>query len=144
MMSKRFKAFAYEVLTPGQSHGEIRRRAQNAQQYFFGMWNPATASNPCSVSSLISFHSSNCTPENKKVLSPCRGSNHKFMLSFHFSSVEAIYMVSHDCTPISAHSNVSLTTRTLSQRSCGGVLLMEFKSSHVPGLILNIRRISLR
>lgn len=48
-----------------------------------------------------------------KVLSPCRGTNHKFMLSFQFSTVEAIYLVSHDCTPISAHSNVSLTTQTL-------------------------------
>lgn len=50
---------------------------------------------------------------------------------------EAIYAVSHDCTPISAHSNVSLTTRTLLRR---GVLMMEFKSSHVLSLILNIGR----
>lgn len=53
-------------------------------------------------------------------------------------------MVSHDCTPISAHSNVSLTTQAFSQRSRAGVILMEFKSGHVPSLILNIRRISLR
>lgn len=48
-----------------------------------------------------------------KSLFPCHGSNHKFMLSFHFSTVEAIYTVQHDCTPFSAHSKVSPTTWTL-------------------------------
>lgn len=34
MMFKRLKAFAYEVLTSGQSHGEIKKRAENVYQYF--------------------------------------------------------------------------------------------------------------
>lgn len=139
MMSKRLKAFAYEVLTSGQSHGK-KGSVMKMCMSIFSMYNhPAPPLFQCFV-----FYSVLRAALKIKVLSPCRGSNHEFMLSFHFSSVEAIYMVSHDCTPISAHSNVSLTTRTLLQRSCGGVLLMEFKSSHVPSLIQNIRRISLR
>ena len=55
--------------------------------------------------------------KNILVLASSPRSDHKFMLSFNFSSVEAIYVVSHHCTPISAHSNVSLTTQTLSRRS---------------------------
>lgn len=58
------------------------------------------------------------------------------MLSLHVAFVKAIYVASHDGTPISAHSYISLTTETLLLRSCGGALLMEFKSGHVPSLIL--------
>lgn len=70
--------------------------------------------------------------------------NSEFMLSFYFSSAEAIYLVSHDCTPISAHSNINLVTRLVLQRSCAGALVMKFKSSHVRSLILNIRGICSR
>lgn len=138
MMSKRLKAFAYEVLTSGQSHGEIRTHAENVYEYFRHVKIGYASLSPLLVHSILRAGLKIQLPP------PCCGSNHKFMLSFHFSSVEAIYMVSHDCTPISAHSNVSLTIRALLRRSCGGVLIMEFKSSHVPSLILNIRRISSR
>lgn len=34
MMFKRLKAFACEVLTSGQSHREIKKRAENVYRYF--------------------------------------------------------------------------------------------------------------
>lgn len=50
----------------------------------------------------------------------------KNMLSFHFSSVEAIWIMSQDCTPISAHTDVLLSRLAAAPR--WSRTLMEFKS----------------
>lgn len=85
MMSKRLKAFAYEVLTSGQSHGEMRKRAENAYQYSFGTQNHHSPS----VFQCFVFYSLLRSVLKTNGLSP-RAFIHKFVLSLHFSSVEAI------------------------------------------------------